>query len=102
MLLLENPIQRYAWGRRDGMAELVGTAPSGEPEAELWVGAHPAAPSLVVDDPQGRSLDAVIAADPVRCSTVSHSGPDSRSSTDARTNRSRCDAGRPSKTSAVK
>jgi mannose-6-phosphate isomerase len=66
MLLLENPVQRYAWGRHDGMATLVGTPPSGGPEAELWVGAHPAAPSVVVDDPEGRSLAEVIAADPVR------------------------------------
>ena len=66
MLLLHNTIQRYAWGRRDGIAELVGSDPTGGPEAELWVGAHPVAPSLVVDDPAGRTLAQVIAADPER------------------------------------
>lgn len=66
MLLLQNTIQRYAWGRRDGMAELVGSAPTGGPEAELWVGAHPVAPSRVVGDPSGRTLDEVIADDPTR------------------------------------
>jgi mannose-6-phosphate isomerase len=66
MLLLHNTIQRYAWGRRNGMAELVGSEPTGGPEAELWVGAHPVAPSRVVDDPNGRTLAEVIAADPER------------------------------------
>lgn len=66
MLLLQNAIQPYAWGSLDGMAGLVGSAPTGGPEAELWVGTHPAAPSLVVSDPEGRTLDAVIASDPER------------------------------------
>lgn len=66
MLLLHNTIQHYAWGRRNGMAELVGSAPTGGPEAELWLGAHPMAPSRVVGDPAGRTLDEVIAGDPTR------------------------------------
>jgi mannose-6-phosphate isomerase len=64
MLELRNPIQRYAWGRRDGVAALVGGEPTGGPEAELWVGAHPAAPSSVVGDPHHRTLDRLIADDP--------------------------------------
>ena len=66
MLLLQNTVQRYAWGQTDGLSALVGSEPSGGAEAELWVGAHPAAPSLVVDDPKGRTLDQVIAGDPSR------------------------------------
>lgn len=66
MLLLDNTIQNYAWGTRNGMAPLVGTTPSGQPEAELWVGTHPIAPSRVVGDPLGRSLADVIAEDPHR------------------------------------
>ncbi|MCU1499593.1 MAG: hypothetical protein JWM47_3546 [Acidimicrobiales bacterium] len=66
MLLLHNPVQRYAWGATDGLAGLVGSDPSGGPEAELWVGTHPAAPSVVAGDPAGRTLAEVIAADPVR------------------------------------
>lgn len=66
MLLLRTTVRHYAWGRPDGMAELVGTVPSGGPEAELWVGAHPGAPSMVVDDAEGRSLAEVIASDPRR------------------------------------
>ena len=44
MLLLQNTIQRYAWGRHDGMAELVGSDPTGGPEAELWVVAETPVP----------------------------------------------------------
>ena len=66
MLLLENQVQDYAWGRIDGMSGLVGAAPSHGPEAELWSGSHPSSPSMVVDDPGGRTLDQVLAADPSR------------------------------------
>lgn len=66
MLLLTNTVQTYAWGRLDGLAPIVGSEPTGGPEAELWVGTHPAAPSVVVDDPEGRTLAEVIASDPSR------------------------------------
>lgn len=66
VLLLANTVRDYAWGRTDGIAELVGGQPSGGPEAELWVGTHPGAPSTVADDPAGRTLAEVIAADPAR------------------------------------
>jgi mannose-6-phosphate isomerase len=58
-------VQPYAWGSRTAIAELQGRqVPSPEPEAELWMGAHPSAPS-VVERPDGRTtLEAVIAADP--------------------------------------
>ena len=60
-------MQPYAWGSRTAIAELQGRqVPSAEPEAELWMGAHPSAPSGV-ERPEGRTtLEAVIAADPVR------------------------------------
>src|SRR4051812_45634180 len=64
MLLLDNPIKDYAWGAVDGMASLVGRPPTGGPEAELWIGAHPVAPSRLADDPS-RTLADAIAADPV-------------------------------------
>jgi len=49
MRLLENPIQNYAWGSHTALASLRGAAaPSREPEAELWMGAHAKAPSLVL------------------------------------------------------
>lgn len=61
MLLLDNPIQNYAWGSRTRLAKLLGRPPSALPEAELWIGAHPKAPSGLSD---GRSLLEAIRADP--------------------------------------
>jgi mannose-6-phosphate isomerase len=63
--LLEPVTQPYAWGSHTAIAELQGRpAPTAGPEAELWMGAHPSAPSGV-DRPAGRTtLDEVIRADP--------------------------------------
>jgi mannose-6-phosphate isomerase len=65
--LLEPVVQPYAWGSHTAIAELQGRpAPTTAPEAELWMGAHPSAPSGV-RRPGGRTtLDKVIAADPPR------------------------------------
>jgi mannose-6-phosphate isomerase len=63
MLRLRNPVRRYAWGSRSVIAGLQGRpVPSPEPEAELWVGAHPADPSTV--EATGRPLTELIAAAP--------------------------------------
>jgi mannose-6-phosphate isomerase len=65
--LLEPVIQPYAWGSHTAIAELQGRpAPTAQPEAELWVGAHPSAPSGVERAGGYVTLDAVIAADPAR------------------------------------
>lgn len=64
MLHLENPIQNYAWGSHSAISRLLGTAsPSAQPEAELWLGAHPKAPSRVRS---GESLMKLIEHDPER------------------------------------
>lgn len=62
MYVLSNVIRDYAWGTTGDLAEFVGRAPSGGPEAELWIGAHPGAPSRLSD---GRALDEVIRDDPL-------------------------------------
>lgn len=65
MLLLRNPVQAYDWGQTDGVASLVGSEPTGAPEAELWVGTHPRGPSVVASgEHAGRTLAEVIADDP--------------------------------------
>jgi mannose-6-phosphate isomerase len=46
---ITNTPRDYAWGSTTAIAGLLGTAPSGGPEAELWLGAHPGSPSRVVD-----------------------------------------------------
>ncbi len=66
---ITNTPRDYAWGSRTAIAELLGRHPSGGPEAELWLGAHPGWPSIVTDlTPQfaGRRLDEVIAENPAR------------------------------------
>jgi mannose-6-phosphate isomerase len=69
---LINTIQKYAWGDRHIMPDFMRKAnPDNEPWAELWMGAHPKAPSRVVrwppasDEPGLSTLDALIAADPI-------------------------------------
>lgn len=37
----------YAWGSVETIPELLGQEPTGKPVAELWFGAHPAAPSTI-------------------------------------------------------
>ena len=70
MRLLQGSIRGYAWGSRTAIATLQGRpVPTPEPEAELWLGAHPSAPALVRDGlagdgAAGRPLTDIIAADP--------------------------------------
>ena len=46
---LDNRVQNYAWGSRTFIPDLLGErSPAAEPQAELWMGAHPKAPSTVL------------------------------------------------------
>ncbi|MFJ4847499.1 MULTISPECIES: mannose-6-phosphate isomerase, class I [unclassified Streptomyces] len=62
---LTNTIRPYAWGSTTAIPELLGTTPTGEPQAELWMGAHPGAPSRVDRGDGPVPLDQVIDADPL-------------------------------------
>ena len=55
---LTNDPRDYSWGSTTLIAELVGRSPSGRPEAEIWLGDHPADPSVT---PDGRTLDVWLA-----------------------------------------
>jgi mannose-6-phosphate isomerase len=57
--LLENPVRPYAWGSHTALPELLGVPASGEPQAELWMGAHPGDPSLLMSDPPVSLLDRI-------------------------------------------
>lgn len=46
---ITNTPRDYAWGSTSAIAELLGTVPSGRPEAELWLGAHPGSPARLTD-----------------------------------------------------
>jgi len=67
MDLLRPVIRPYPWGTRTAIAELQGRpVPAPGPEAELWMGAHPSAPSALHRPAPSVTLDAVIAGDPER------------------------------------
>ncbi|MFE2281239.1 mannose-6-phosphate isomerase, class I [Streptomyces sp. NPDC059454] len=59
---LDNTIRPYAWGSTTAIPGLLGTEPTGEPQAEMWMGAHPGAPSRT----DRGTLVEVIDADPER------------------------------------
>ena len=55
--ILKNQIQEYSWGSRTALAALMGNPePASNPQAELWMGAHPKAPSKVHCNNQWVSL----------------------------------------------
>lgn len=57
----------YAWGSRTAIAELRGErSPSNEPQAEMWMGAHPMAPAVVTSDGSELSLETLIERAPER------------------------------------
>ena len=62
---LENAIQHYAWGSHTAIAALQGRpGPTAEPEAELWIGDHPVAPSRVRNAVEGIPLPEWVSRDP--------------------------------------
>jgi mannose-6-phosphate isomerase len=65
ILRLDNPIMDYAWGSSTAIPELLGREPDGvTPQAELWMGAHPKAPSEVVVEGIRQPLTALIEKSP--------------------------------------
>jgi mannose-6-phosphate isomerase len=63
--ILRNPIQNYAWGSMTFMPDLMGgPVPAEKPQAELWMGVHPKAPSKVLCDGEWMSLPEFIRTDP--------------------------------------
>jgi mannose-6-phosphate isomerase len=57
---LVNTIQHYDWGSPTRIHELLGTAPDGRPAAELWLGAHPSAPSRARRPGEPRAADSLL------------------------------------------
>jgi mannose-6-phosphate isomerase len=63
---LENPVQRYAWGSVDGISDTLGIPnPGGAPLAEIWMGAHPSAPSTAIVGGAKIGLDELIRRGPL-------------------------------------
>lgn len=62
---LTNPVRHYAWGSHVALAAIQGRpAPTREPEAELWMGAHADASSRLTRGGAQRDLAACIAHGP--------------------------------------
>ncbi|MFJ8947448.1 mannose-6-phosphate isomerase, class I [Streptomyces sp. NPDC102395] len=71
---LDNTVRPYAWGSPTAIPALLGVEPTGEPQAEMWMGAHPGAPSRTARG----TLVEVIEADPERelgAATTAKFGP---------------------------
>ena len=58
---LTGAVRGYAWGSTNHIPKFLGVAPTGEPQAELWIGAHAGDPSRLAD---GGTLDEAIHDDP--------------------------------------
>lgn len=68
-LAITNVPRDYAWGSSTAISTLLGRKPSGRPEAELWLGAHPGSPSVIVNPAVVDGADTLadwIAAQPER------------------------------------
>lgn len=64
MFRLVAHVQPFAWGSKTSLPELLGFPHTGEPQAELWMGAHPSLPSSIVVEGTSHSLEDLIAEDP--------------------------------------
>jgi mannose-6-phosphate isomerase len=62
LLPLEGVVRDYSWGSATAIPQLLGRPPTGAPVAELWLGAHPRGPAMIVGT--RRDLASVIAANP--------------------------------------
>ena len=66
--LMKNKIRDYAWGTRDEKAFIPRfvnePVEPGKPYAELWMGAHPGAPSELLIDGKAVKLDQLVQNDP--------------------------------------
>ena len=76
---MRNPIQGYDWGSTSALAVMQNRLPGGRPEAELWMGSHPSAPSdLLLEDGRQLPLPEAISRFPetvLGAATLSRFGP---------------------------
>jgi mannose-6-phosphate isomerase len=52
MIRVDNTPRDYAWGSVSAIADLQGKEPTGQPQAELWLGTHPGSPTQILDPTQ--------------------------------------------------
>jgi mannose-6-phosphate isomerase len=70
LVKISNTPRNYPWGSQTAIAAFLGKVPSGDPEAELWLGAHAGSPAQIIAGgtavPPYRDLAEWVSADPVR------------------------------------
>ncbi|WP_449282915.1 mannose-6-phosphate isomerase, class I [Leucobacter sp.] len=67
LIFIENTPRAYAWGSKDALPDMLGTEPTGEPQAELWLGTHPSSPAVVAKASAAtRTLIDLVESDPER------------------------------------
>jgi len=74
MQRMQGAVLPYAWGSTTTIPRLLRREPTGEPQAELWLGAHPAGASAL----DGVPLDTFVAREPERyvgAASVARFGP---------------------------
>lgn len=65
LIFIENVPRAYAWGSNEALPAMLGVHPTGDPQAELWLGAHPDDPAdLAKATPGPRTLIDLIESDP--------------------------------------
>ncbi|MFJ6697477.1 mannose-6-phosphate isomerase, class I [Streptomyces sp. NPDC091272] len=79
---LANTVRPYAWGSVTAIPELLGTEPTGEPQAELWMGAHPGAPSRIERAPARAERSPLGAAEPAAGRVPSRQDPETHALSD--------------------
>ena len=62
--LLDNPIRTHPWGSHTAIPELLGTPPTGQPQAELWLSGYQSTPSIARTPAGPVPLDELIRRDP--------------------------------------
>ena len=67
LIFIENTPRAYAWGSTDALPEMLGTTPTGQPQAELWLGTHPGSPAHIAKaTPAPHTVIDLVEADPER------------------------------------
>ena len=67
LIFIENTPRAYAWGSKDALPDMLGTEPTGEPQAELWLGTHPSSPAVVAKaSAAAHTLIDLVESDPER------------------------------------
>lgn len=67
VFLMKNKLQNYSWGSIDFIADFTGNQnEDAKPQAELWLGSHPRASSIIISSSGEHELSELILSEPVK------------------------------------